>query len=411
MIKALQKKFVMTAMTAISVLLLLLLGAINLANIVMVGRQTDNRLDMISQNEGNPENLRMIPEEPAPKEPFRRKNEYDTFISSNYFVARFDGSGSLKEVDVSRMTSISKEEAQNTAMEIYANGKEKGTVKQLRYRVVTHPTKTEKTIVFLDITGEILSYLRILALSLIVGAAGWGAMLLLVIFLSRKAIRPIAANIEKQKQFVTNAGHEIKTPLAIIRTNAEAMELYQGETKWSKNIKEQTDRLNDLTKNLLTLARMDEYTEKQTAVLNLSDLTSEKIRHFSESFRMKHILVKTEIEPDIEIKACEEHMEQLLSVLFDNAVKYTNENGWVGVRLKKTEKTVSLEIRNTCELPQVSAEKLLERFYRADEARTQKTGGFGIGLSVAKTITENNNGTLTVCYEGDDVICFRIAFP
>ena len=115
-----------------------------------------------------------------------------------------------------------------------------------------------KVVVFLDTSGDIYSYIRVLFLSAAIGIACWLFMLLFVILLSKQAIRPIAENIEKQKQFVTNAGHEIKTPIAIIQSNTEAMELYNGENKWSKNIKEQTVRLNELMKNLLTLARMDE---------------------------------------------------------------------------------------------------------------------------------------------------------
>ena len=160
------------------------------------------------------------------------------------------------------------------------------------------------------------------------GALGlicWGFMLILVIILSKKAICPIAENIEKQKQFVTNAGHEIKTPLAIISANTEAMELYNGENKWTKNIKKQVDRLNGLMKNLLLLAKMEE-SKIVYQKFSLSEMASEISESFFEPISLKNIAFETKIQPDIILNANSEHIRQLFSILLDNAVKYTDEN-------------------------------------------------------------------------------------
>ncbi len=216
--------------------------------------------------------------------------------------------------------------------------------------------------------------------------------------------------IERQKQFVIDAGHEIKTPLAIIRTNTEAMELYQGESKWSKNIKEQTVRLDGLMKNLLMLARMDEGAGKAEAKeFSLDSLLTGMIRGFMPSMEMKEIVLKTRIQPDVILYADRGQIEQLISILLDNAVKYTNEGGEIRILLSGKEKRVRLEVLNTCEqLPDVPADKLFDRFYRGDAARTQRNGGYGIGLSAARSIAAANRGTIHASYLKPNQICFTV---
>ena len=245
------------------------------------------------------------------------------------------------------------------------------------------------------------------------GALGlicWGFMLILVIILSKKAICPIAENIEKQKQFVTNAGHEIKTPLAIISANTEAMELYNGENKWTKNIKKQVDRLNGLMKNLLLLAKMEE-SKIVYQKFSLSEMAREISESFFEPISLKNIAFETKIQPDIILNANSEHIRQLFSILLDNAVKYTDENGLISLSVLKNDKNIIIKLENTCEnLPNINPEKLFDRFYRADEARTQKTGGYGIGLSVAKAIVNAQNGKIIANYIDNNKICFEITF-
>ena len=412
MIKTLQRKFIVTAMTAISVLLLLLLGTINILNIYYVGNQVDKKLEMISQNEGNPDNIPMAPGEMPPRGPYGMKNDYDTFMSSNFFVVRFDRNGDIVYSDVSRISSVSEEEAKELAEKVYTQNDLSGKIDSFEYMVRDSRMGFGKVVVFLDTSGDIYSYIRVLFLSAAIGIACWLFMLLFVILLSKQAIRPIAESIEKQKQFVTNAGHEIKTPIAIIQSNTEAMELYNGENKWSKNIKEQTVRLNELMKNLLTLARMDESsTNLIQSDFSLSQLLADHIECFRETLELRRITLQTSIQPMISFRANQEHITQLISALMDNTVKYTNEGGNVFVSLEVNDKRIKLQFKNTCQqLPPVPPDKLFDRFYRADEARTQKNGGYGIGLSVAQSITETYKGRISAEYENGNTIVFTIRF-
>ena len=407
MIRTLQKKFVFTAMAAITVLLLFLLGAINAANMLIVESQVDHALQVIADSESGG-----MPPRSEGTPPFMGapKNDYDTFLSSNFFVVRFDGAGNILYTDVRRTSAVSEAEAEELADQAYDSGRDSGRAGQFRYLI--RETFQGSTGVFLDTSGERLSLVRILLLSAALGAACWGAMLLLVIFLSRRAIRPIAENMEKQKQFVTNAGHEIKTPLAIIQSNTEALELYTGESKWSRNIKDQTRRLSGLMQNLLLLARMDEGAgQPRPTDLSLSDALTGALAGFAQPMEAKHISLETDIQPGVTLRADAGQMEQLLSILLDNAVKYTNEGGALWVRLRREEKRIRLSVQNTCAaLPDAPPEKLFDRFYRGDAARTQRGGGYGIGLAVARSIAEANRGTLRADYLPPDRVCFTAQF-
>lgn len=413
MIGTLQRRFVVTAMAAITVLILFLLGAINVANIVIVGSQIDRTLQVVLDHESGRKAPLPKPDSQFPSPLMDPpKNDYDTFLSSNFFTVRFDQSGSILSTDVSRTSAVTEEEAEELALRILESGRESGRTGRFRYLAGESHTEQGRVLVFLDTSGENLSYIRVLLLSAAIGLVCWGLMLGLVMALSRRAIRPIVENMEKQKQFVTNAGHEIKTPLAIIQSNTEAMELYSGETKWSRNIKEQTVRLNGLMRNLLTLARMDEGAG-QTSLMDVdfTGLTEKAVRSFAQPMEARGLTLHTDLQPEIHLRADQAQLEQMLSILLDNAVKYADKGGSVQVSLRREERRVQLKVQNTCQvLPDAPPEKLFDRFYRSDAARTQKSGGYGIGLSVARSIAAANRGTLRAEYFPPNCICFTARF-
>lgn len=411
MMKALQKKFVFTAMIAVSILLFILLGIINIVNIAMVRTETDKTLTMISEADGNFDHIQPPPNS-APPFDFRikPKDERDKFLSSNFFIVRLNGNGQIVFTDVSRTSLVDEASAEELALRVLDEGTSVGKAGKYRYQISNSHTGNETVIVFLDTSEEILSYVRVLFLSGGIGLSCWILMLFMVMFLSKKAIFPIVENMERQKQFVTNAGHEIKTPLAVILANTEAMELYNGENKWSKNIREQTVRLNGLMKNLLLLAKMDESAaEIIKTEISFSELVSENVRVFAEPLNLRSITLHTEIQPNVIIKANKEQISQLISILLDNASKYTNNRGTVIVRLQKSDKRIKLLIKNSCEkLLDTPPDKLFDRFYRDDKARTQKTGGYGIGLSVARSIVLANKGSITAEYENPNFVSFTV---
>ena len=230
MIRALQKKFVITSMTAISVLLLVLLGGINITNIVLSEKETSRTLGWITAQElgefpdkpfsGNKSTAPDADKPPEPPSPFgQERNAKDAILSSNYFVVRTDLTGEVLSTDVTRVSTLSEEDAAALASAIWQAADTDGTSGRYKYSVRADEEKEEVVLIFLDTSQDLLSSLRVLLLSAALGVLCWILMLLLVILLSKRAIRPFAENMQKQKQFVTNAGHEIKTPLAIILAN------------------------------------------------------------------------------------------------------------------------------------------------------------------------------------------------
>lgn len=364
---------------------------------------------MLSENDG-----RFPPQQEPPRDgpQFFPRFDREFTMSSRFFLVFVDGLGEIAGTDVSQIASVSETEAEALAQEVLGQKTtpESGSIGQFRYKASPDRAGGGTVLVFLDTTAQLHSILTVLAISICIGLLCWLLMLLLVILLSKKAISPIAQSMEKQKQFVTNAGHEIKTPLAIILANTDALELHTGENKWSHNIRTQTIRLNGLMQNLLTLSKMEENTAKlQAEDFCASHLLEETLHPFYEVAALNHISIQAEIQPEIMLHANREHITQLFSILFDNAVKYTNPDGKIEISFKKTDKSALLNVKNTVNaLPQDEPEKLFDRFYRGDSARTQKGGGYGIGLSVARAITEANKGSIHAAYEQGPAIRFTV---
>lgn len=407
MIKKLQRKFIFSAMLAITILLVLLLGAINIFNAQATRRQNEQLTDTLLSSEAM-----MLPPR-MDKEPagfLSAPMDENSKMASVYFTVQTDISGNIVSVDTSRIADISQEEAEKIFSKAVSKSPSQGKVQDFYYKSAADEKGTGTVYLFLDTANQTYDVLRVVILSFMIGCICWAVMLLLIILLSKKAIRPIAENIERQKQFITDAGHEIKTPLAIILSNTEAMELYNGESKWSKNIKEQIRRLNGLTQNLLTLAKSDESDIRDSKeTVSLTELTEAAVNMFAENAALKNICIEKSIQQGITCCINRELFSSLISILMDNAVKYSECSGVIEVMLRQNEKHIQLEISNTCEtLPDCPAERLFDRFYRADSARTQKSGGYGIGLSAAKSIVQAHKGTIRAEYRKDNTIVFTV---
>lgn len=408
MIKTLQKRFILSAMLAITILLAALLGAINIGNIVMSRQQNEKMLEVLL----NEETTMQPPPMDQPKGFLDAPMDENSKMSAVYFTVRVNQLQHVIKVDTGRIADVSEKEAIELCQTVMDEGSTDGRIQRFYYRAAKSQRDDGKVYLFLDVSMQTHNILTVLFFSTVAGLICFIVMLLLVIFISKKAIRPIAENFEKQKQFVTDAGHELKTPLAIILANAEAMELYQGENKWSKNIIEQTVRLNGLMQNLLTLAKADESQHTlPTEKIAVSSLVAESLQMFSEPMKRKELSLNKRIDPDISVKANREQIQRLFSILIDNAVKYSVQSGDIGVSLARRGKTCVFRIENICEeLPNCPPDKLFDRFYRADAARTQKNGGYGIGLSAAKTIAELHGGTIEASYSQPNTIVFTVTF-
>ena len=438
MIRALQKKFVITAMIAVTVLLLVVLGALNVFNAVSNIRQAEFLLDDLGRQaaffprtngqplpppaaagEAEPAlGTQALPGsgEPEAFDRGRRHGFLDEPMDDNmrmsalYFVADLDDQGHVISTDVSHIASVTEDEAAKLALDLDV-GQESGTAESYRYKVFPRPEGGYR-IVFLDSATRRNAVIRVALLSLLLGSVSWLLMLALVIALSRRAIRPIAENMERQRQFVTDAGHELKTPVAIILANVDAMEMRSGENKYSRNIRAQAGRLSELMKNLLTLARVDEYSVlEQPQKLDFSALCREVFLPFREAAELKDIRYTTALTDGLSLAGDRTLLSQLCSILADNAVKYCPEHGEIMISLRTENHHVCLRVSNTVtEVPDLT--RIFDRFYRADSSRNQKSGGFGIGLSAAQAIARLHKAELTAGYDpADRMLSFSARFP
>lgn len=405
MIKTLQGKFIRISMLAISALLLLFISAINVASYITLERQSGDMLIHLS----SPMNMKAPPAARPDRGFLRPPIDSDAAMSARYFIVRVSSTGNIVNYNLKHISSITEKEASLYVDKVLSRSVSKGKISHFHYKIVKLPFNQSTEIIFLDTSSQTQFMLIVLLFSIVIGLICWFLMLLLVTALSKKAILPILRNMEKQKEFVTNAGHELKTPLAIILSNAEAMELYHGESKWSKNIKSQTLRLNELMEHLLTLAKMDESRlESNQSECQISQILLDTIESFQESASQKEIHISYQIHPNIIHAMNPDHVHTLFSILIDNAVKYSNTPGFIEIELHKSTK-ILLMVRNTIEsIPEADPEKLFDRFYRKDSSRNQQTGGYGIGLSAAREILSSYNGTIKANYLSPTMIQFTI---
>jgi signal transduction histidine kinase len=330
---------------------------------------------------------------------------------SRYFWVRFDSSGNILETDINHIASVTEDEAKEVATEVYSRGKEKGFYRSFRYKLGTNTDGTQ-ILVFSDLSTSLINIYRLLLQSLLIGLFTLIAMFILVFLFSGRAVAPAVESMEKQKRFITDAGHELKTPLAIISANIDVLELEAGKSEWTSSIRNQVKRMNSLVKNLLTLSRMDE--ERMHVVYSDFDMsatvkeTAASFGAVAESSSKKYV---TDIEDGIHITGDKNAINQLTSLLLDNAMKYSDEKGSINVHLSK-EKNITLEVSNTTDyMPSGNLDRLFDRFYRADSSRSREKGGYGIGLSVARAIAQSHGGDIQALKDGDRIIRFVVTLP
>lgn len=219
----------------------------------------------------------------------------------------------------------------------------------------------------------------------------------MLLILSKRIVRPVAESYEKQKQFITDAGHELKTPMTIISADADLAEMECGENQWISDIRRQAQRLTDLTNDLIYLSRMEEEQPKlQRIDFPLSDVTEEMAQSFQALAKSQEKEFTLHIQPMISFTGDEKAIRQLLSILLDNALKYSPAGGQLKLVLEKQGRSIVLLVSNTSAQPieQDKLPHLFDRFYRTDQSRSSQTGGYGLGLSIARSIVLAHKGKI-----------------
>ena len=404
MIRDLRKKFILVAMLSTMLVLTAIMGVVNFSNYREMLDRADEMTALLEQNDGK------FPEEPSwheqddtetppakPENDEKDKSRFsvETPFETRYFTVTVDENGEVTDCDLDRIAAVDEETAEEYTQTAQQKNKTTGFQGIYRYRVTE--TEDGAKYVFLDCRREISNFRTVLVTTISVSLLGLAAVFVLVVIFSRMVFRPVEESIQKQKRFITDASHELKTPLTIIDANTEVMEMESGESQWTKSTRKQIQRLSGLVQQLVTLSRLDE--EKgleEKCEFNLSEAVSECVQPYESLAQTREKNLTLNIEENLTYTGDERSIRQLAGILMDNAVKYSSENGNITLTLKKKGKKIFLEVYNDAgDLPQGKLDVLFERFYRLDSSRNSGTGGSGIGLSVAKAIVQAHKGKIT----------------
>ena len=466
MIKTLRKKFIAIAMLSTALVLFIIIGAINIANYINTNANLDARLELIAYNGGTFPNMNydgnapaadvfqasddsaapddstapdgstvpndstvsdgsaapddsMVP--PAPDSGSYFDDQYgrhgidkETPFETRYFSVLLYKNGNVSTIDTGKIASVSTSEAGDYATSLYDKGKTKGFIDQYKYlSVSTTNTNGDNMVlyIFINCSKELMTIRTYALASIGISIIGLLVVFVLVCFFSKTVTKPMAESYEKQKRFITDASHEIKTPLTIMDANTEVLEMMEGENEWTECIRKQIARLTSLTEKLVFLSRMDEdSTRLEMLEFNISDAILDTAMPFETVAESKGKTLDISVAPDINYTGSETNIRQMVSLLLDNAIKYSSENGSIRLNFFTNGKLKILSVWNTVdEIETGKLDYLFERFYRIDKSRNSKTGGFGIGLSVVQAIVQAHNGKVSAKSEDGKSIEFTIS--
>lgn len=390
MIKKYRIRFIVIAMCSTAVVLLLILGAINYYNYVKIGESSDVILDIIVKNGG---------EFPTKFTPGADGYEnvsgitLETPFEARYFSATTTKQGEVISLNLKKIAAITTEDAAKYLEIVSRRKKTSGRIDGYKYAVAEY--EGNKLYVFLDCNRALSSCDEFLLSSVIIGTIGLIGVFLLILILSKAALLPIEESYKKQKAFITNASHDIKTPLTVINTEADLINMDYGKNEYADEIKQQVLKLNALTEKLVFLSKMEELENCPLTDFNVSALMNSVIKPYETIAKNKNLNFTSQIEDDVIAVGNEELISKVFSLVLDNAVKYCSKNGNVSVTLTKSGKQCEVSVFNDVdEIEPGKHPEFFERFYRGDEARNSRKEGNGIGLSVAKAIMENHKGKI-----------------
>ena len=426
--RRLRRKFILVAMGAVTVVLTLIIAGINVVNYSHVCKMADARLDYILAGKGGIDWTDEPKTDPGQDvgagkaaagdraavhaghfEGMTAESPFDT----RYFTVTLVD-GQVVDVNTARIAAVGAKRAARIATELDSKGLTSGFSGNYRYTVAAQGEKT--TYVFVDCSRELASFHSFLSASVAISCIGWLAVLAIVTVASGAVIRPMVESYSKQKRFITDASHEIKTPLAVIDAANEVQEIESGESEWTQSIHEQVARLTALTERLIFLARMDEGSAGFAMTsIDLSEAVDKAAAPFKSVAVSRGKWLSTSIASGVRAHADAAAVAQVVELLLDNATRYASEDTVIELSLRavshsKGKGAAELVVSNAVdELLEGDLDRLFDRFYRADVSRSSKTGGSGVGLSVVRAIAEAHGGSATVSGH-DHQIIFTVRF-
>ncbi len=411
-ISALRRKFIIISMFSFFLVISFTGGMIALASQWTLRMQAGYALELILENNGT------LPEPTSDTERVGVTDGFEGLTSefvygARYFSVAFDKSGKPTNIEVGHMRSVGEKRAVEYAKEAVEAYDKQLATKLLNlgmadtyfYKVKSFEDGS-KLVAFLDCSFQMQVNRGVMWNTVFICVVGLAGCFLLVLLLSSNAVRPEIENARKQKQFITNASHELKTPLAVIRANTEVIEMLQGESEWTQSTRSQVDRMDGLVQNLVMIARAEEREDRaQMGDIDVTRVVSDSVEPFRALAQQEHKELVCEMEEEVHMVADASAIQQLCTLLVDNAFKYCDPEGKVVVEISSPRKgRVTLIVSNSfADGKDMHYERFFERFYRDDEAHSDE-GGYGIGLSVAESICDRYRGSIKASWKAGMVV-------
>ena len=407
MFKQLQKSFVKSAMLSFTAVLLVVLVAVNVVNYRQTVNQVDRLGTMLVNNDGTfpdaPEGGMAPKEHPEHGMPKGMEFRKDDQMATRYAVVRV-ANGTVQSVDRTHLVSLDEEALKELGLRVAQGSATQGWEGSLRYQVAK--TDAGTMVVLVDANKETQQISRLMMVTGAVFVLCLAVVYVLVRLVSKRAIRPFVENVERQQQFIANASHEIKTPLAVLSANTDLLAMMGTDAKFVDSNKRQIKRLNSLVEQMLLLSRYDEGEATATKEeVDLVAVTKAIVEEILPVLNEKGLQVEFTGEAQTIVTTNKSAMTELIRILLDNAMKYTVGEPVITVEAKRNQ----LAIGNATEpMTKEQVSQIFDRFYRVDSSRNRTTGGSGLGLSIAQKIAETNNVQLTAELTSETQIRFVI---
>lgn len=404
MFKSLRRKFVATSVASVAVVIILMASTLNFINYYKMGQRVDDSLYEASKSSAlvtifsDGEEDMIVTKNTASKTP----------NNNGFSIAKIDENKNVIRSYRDDVLIKGKDDLQKLVTDAVNESSTSGYVGTYRYLKVNNDAGN--LVLLLNTQRDLDSFHAFMRNSIIVSSIVILSVFILLVLISKKVIAPIQQSYQKQKQFITDASHELKTPLAIIRSNTDVLELENGDSKWTKNIQNQVDRLTSLVNSLVVFSRMEEKDTAEKVKFNLSESLHSRIDDFEElaSFQKKHIIA--DIDNNIYYRGEQQAIVQLMDILLENAIKYATKETNINVTLKKNKKYAMMKISNQANVKKGDLRKVFDRFYRLDESRNSTVKGYGIGLSMAKLIAEKHKEVIKAYAPEDGIFKIEVRF-
>lgn len=403
MFKSLRRKFITTAVGSVAVVIAILAIALNFINYYKLEERIDTTLLDASKSQAL---IKIFVEDGD--DLIITKNSSSTTDYNGFSIAKVDDSGRIIKTYRDDSLIPDQDALQHKVIKALNSGKTSGFIGS--YRFLKAETNVGNLILFLNCQRELDSQHSFEKNSLLISIGVIASVFVLIVLVSKRVIAPIQETYIKQKQFITGASHELKTPLAIISSNADVLEMMNGDSKWTQNIHNQVDRLTSLVNSLVVFSRMEEKDTVERTRFDLTNALESRIEDFNElaNFQKKNIV--TDIDPDLYYFGEEASIVQLMDILLENAIKYAPEDSGISVSLKKNRKYAILKVSNKATVQKGDLGKVFDRFYRLDESRNSAIKGYGIGLSMAQLIAEKHKETIRAYAPEDGIFKIEMRF-